>query len=377
MIVLSNDKTNARLLASDRSWIEGEAIRQLQQRALLDGMFAAVGLPDLHPGKGGPVGAAFLSRGVIYPHIVGSDVGCGMGLFQTALNTRKVKRDKWAKRLKALGLPWEGDRSDWLRRWRLDSSDHDMALGTIGGGNHFAELQKIEQVHCRETFLALGLDREKFFLLVHSGSRGIGQGLLRHHAERYGAGGLLDRSEGAKQYLERHDFAVHWAKANRTLIARRVCDQLNTDGRGVLDISHNLVEKVIVGGKAAWLHRKGAARSDAGPVIIPGSRGAFSYLVMPDGDQRPNLWSLAHGAGRKWNRKSCKQRLKSSTHANALTHTDLGSVVICEDRELLFEEAPQAYKDISAVIEDMAAQGCIRVIATLRPLITYKTRRRK
>ena len=225
--------------------------------------------------------------------------------------------------------------------------------------------------------MALGLDREKIFLLVHSGSRGIGQGLLRQHAEQLRASGLVEASDAIQRYMNQHDFAVRWAKANRSLIARRVCDQLNTDGRTVLDVSHNLVEKVIVDGAAAWLHRKGAARSDAGPVIIPGSRGAFSYLVMPDGDQRPNLWSLAHGAGRKWNRKGCKQRLKSSTHANALTHTDLGSVVICEDRELLFEEAPQAYKNIGAVIEDMAAQGCIRVIATLRPLITYKTRRRK
>ncbi|MEJ2155016.1 MAG: RNA ligase RtcB family protein [Desulfobacteraceae bacterium] len=377
MIVLSNDTAKVWLIASDQSWIEGDAIRQLQQTARLNGMFAAVGLPDLHPGKGGPVGAAFLSRNVIYPNVVGSDVGCGMGLWQTALKTRKVKRDKWAKRLRDLNLPWEGDQREWLRRWGLDSSDYDMALGTLGGGNHFAELQRVEQVHCRETFLALGLDRENFFLLVHSGSRGIGQGLLRQHAEQFGAGGLVEGTGEMQRYMKQHDFAVQWAKANRWLIAKRICDQLNTDGRQVLDVSHNFVQKVILDGETAWLHRKGAARSDAGPVIIPGSRGALSYLVMPVGDQQPNLWSLAHGAGRKWTRKSCRQRLKSRTRAKALTHTELGSVVICDDRELLYEEAPQAYKNIGAVIADMAAEGCIQVIATLRPLITYKTRRRK
>jgi release factor H-coupled RctB family protein len=105
MVLISKDKPEIKLLASDHSWIEGEAIRQLQQTAQLEGMFAAVGLPDLHPGKGGPVGGAFLSRKVIYPYVVGSDVGCGMGLWQTSLKTRKVKRDKWAKKLKDLDQP--------------------------------------------------------------------------------------------------------------------------------------------------------------------------------------------------------------------------------------------------------------------------------
>ena len=133
MIVLTNHKSMVRLLASDHSWIEGEALRQLQQTSQLEGMQEAVGLPDLHPGKGGPVGAAFLSREVIYPYIVGSDVGCGMGLWQTSLKTNKVKRDKWAKRLKDLEKPWEGDIQDWLWRRGLSSSDHEAAHGTIGG----------------------------------------------------------------------------------------------------------------------------------------------------------------------------------------------------------------------------------------------------
>ena len=113
MIAHSNDTSKVRLIASDQSWIEGEAIRQLQQTAQLEGMFAAVGLPDLHPGKGGPVGAAFLCRKRIYPQIVGSDVGCGIGLWQTSLKTRKVKRDKWANRLKDLGQPWSGGVLGW------------------------------------------------------------------------------------------------------------------------------------------------------------------------------------------------------------------------------------------------------------------------
>ena len=235
----------------------------------------------------------------------------------------------------------------------------------------------IDKIHCREAFSNLGLNKKRLFLLVHSGSRGIGQGLLRQHTEKLGAGGLGEDSGEAQRYVEGHDLAVKWAAFSRSLIARRFCKQLNSDCENVLDVCHNSVEKVKVDGETAWLHRKGAASSNAGPVVIPGSRGAMSYLVMPSGDQRLNLWSLAHGAGRKWNRKSCKQRLRSRTHYKALRQTEFGSVVICDDRELLFEEAPQAYKKIDAVIEDMVCEGCIRVIATLRPLITYKTRRIK
>ena len=125
-----------------------------------------------------------------------------------------------------------------------------------------------------------------------------------------------------------------------------------------------------------FLHRKGAAPSDRGLVIIPGSRGSHSYLVAPVGDQQRNLWSVAHGAGRKWNRSECKGRLRDRYRAGSLTRTKLGSYVICEDKELLYEEAPQAYKDIQGVIEDMISFGLIRVIATFSPLLTYKVRER-
>jgi release factor H-coupled RctB family protein len=95
---------------------------------------------------------------------------------------------------------------------------------------------------------------------------------------------------------------------------------------------------------------------------------------MPTGDQQKNAWSLAHGAGRKWNRSSTKERLKERFTTESLIRTDLGSYVICEDKDLLFEEAPQAYKNIDVVIDDMVQAGLISVIAGLKPLITYKVR---
>src|SRR5262245_2903216 len=123
-----------------------------------------------------------------------------------------------------------------------------------------------------------------------------------------------------------------------------------------------------------WLHRKGAAPSDHGPLVIPGSRGTFSYLVQPTGDGESHAWSLAHGAGRKWTRSDSRARVRERFRPMQLVQTGLGSRVICGDRDLLYEEAPPAYKDIEQVIEDLVEAGLIQVIATLRPLLTYKTR---
>jgi release factor H-coupled RctB family protein len=90
-------ETSVRLFASAQSWIEGEAVRQLYATAKFDGMRDRVGFPDLHPGKGSPVGAAFVAEGVIYPHLIGGDIGCGMALFKTDLVRRDAKLDRWAK----------------------------------------------------------------------------------------------------------------------------------------------------------------------------------------------------------------------------------------------------------------------------------------
>ena len=98
-----------RLFASAKSWIEGEALRQLYATAKLDGMRLAVGFPDLHPGKGSPVGAAFVTEGLIYPYLIGGDIGCGMALFKTDLVRRDVKLDRWADLRFDLEHPWDGD----------------------------------------------------------------------------------------------------------------------------------------------------------------------------------------------------------------------------------------------------------------------------
>ena len=100
-------ETQVRLFASSKSWIEGEAVRQLYATAKLDGVRLAVGFPDLHPGKGTPVGAAFVTEGVIYPHLIGGDIGCSMALFKTDLVRRDAKLDRWAALRFNLEHPWD------------------------------------------------------------------------------------------------------------------------------------------------------------------------------------------------------------------------------------------------------------------------------
>jgi release factor H-coupled RctB family protein len=365
-----------RVIASAQSWVEGEAVRQLEAAARLPGMRAAVGLPDLHPGKGAPVGAAFASEAVFYPFLVGSDIGCGMGLWDVDLPARKAKPERWAARLDLEGA-WQGDTEAFLAEQGVAPCGHEATLGTVGGGNHFAEVQRVEAVHDADTFTALGLGTDRLLLLVHTGSRGLGESILRAHVDRHGAGGLLEDSQDARTYLERHDHAVAWGRANRALVAGRMLQGLGTSGRRVLDVCHNSVTAKELDGHRCWLHRKGAAPSDAGPVVIPGSRGSLSYLVLPVGDGTGSAHSLAHGAGRKWTRSSARERMRERFTAEALTRTSFKSHVICEDRDLLFEEAPPAYKVIDRVVQDLVDAGLVRVVATLAPVLTYKTRGRR
>ena len=374
--LLNTLKPLIRVIASDKNWIEGNAIQQLEKTAELEGIKMAVGLPDLHAGKGYPVGAAFMSQNWIYPALVGNDIGCGMGLWQTDLKLSKMKPEKWASRLD-LEDSWHGDVGAWLERYGLPASLFERSLGTIDGGNHFAELQRIERIENAKVFDDLGLDKNKLHLLVHSGSRGLGEMALRHHVENFGHNGLKADSDEAKDYIRKHNQAILWAQANRALIAHRFTDALRSGYEKVFDLPHNTVLTKELDGQTYWLHRKGASPSDCGALVIPGSRGSFSYLVKPIDNQTNNAYSLAHGAGRKWVRSDAKGRLAGKYKVDDFQKTDLGSYVICEDKDLIYEEAPQAYKNIDIVIQDMQEASLIEIVAILRPVITYKKRRKK
>ncbi|MCD4629611.1 RNA ligase RtcB family protein, partial [Proteus mirabilis] len=335
-------------------------------------MAYVTGMPDLHPGRGYPIGAAFFSVNRFYPALVGNDIGCGMTLFQTEFNHSKLNLDKIEKKLSEMSdiAPIE---------WLIDNLPADMqnhpfahSLGSIGGGNHFAEFQQIDQVINQALFTNSGINKKQLLLLVHSGSRGLGQSILRAHTEQFGHQGLVANTDAANDYLQAHDHALNYAKLNRHLIGHRMMEQIHTQGTVITDVNHNLVEPCELYNQQRWLHRKGATPAHHDIVVIPGSRGDHSYLVKPIISEL-SLHSLPHGAGRKWMRTECKGRLSHRFTPLQLSRTALGSRIICANKQLIYEEAPQSYKSIETVIESMRSLGLIEVIARLKPVITYKT----
>ncbi|MBI3191634.1 MAG: RtcB family protein, partial [Pedosphaera parvula] len=247
-------------------------------------------------------------------------------------------------------------------------------FGTLGGGSHFAELQAVEKVHDVPRFTDLGLSKGQLVLLVHSGSQGLGASALRDFVQEHGADCSPAYSHAASDYFDRHGVAVRWACASRALLAERFLDTLGGNCEPVLDVGHNSLTCVELDGESVWLHRRGAAPADEGPIVIAGTRGSVSYLVQPLGDGVEHAWSLPSGAGRKWARGQSRARVRGRFSAMELAETPLGSRVVCANRDLLYEEASLAFKDIAVVIADLVDAGLISVIATLRPVLTYKTR---
>jgi release factor H-coupled RctB family protein len=329
---------------------------------------------------------------LIYPHVIGGDIGCGMALFKTNLLRREVKLDRWAALRFSLEHPWNEDVREFLSAHDLDSSEFDNAIGTVGGGNHFAELQAVEQIVDAGEFKRIGIGKEQLVVLVHSGSRGLGEALLHDYVSEHHGNGVPADSFAAQDYLRGHDFAVRWARANRLLIARRFVAALGAEAECVWDGCHNSIQRRSgilpdsdqlerqewrQAGRLSYVHRKGAVEADGAAVVIPGSRGSLSYLVKPIGDGESHAWSLAHGAGRKWARSETRLRMRERFGVLELVQTPIGSRVICEERDLLYEEAPAAYKNIEAVVQDLVDAGLVSVIATFRPLLTYKTRKQR
>lgn len=360
------------IIADHKTTPEGAAIQQLHATAALEHIHAAAGMADLHPGRGYPVGAAFFSHTHLYPALIGGDIGCGMTLFQSDMLTRKQSADKLLRRIGELESPldvsWQ-TRIDAL----LDNPPYRAALGTIGGGNHFAEILRVDAVLARE-HLPADFDDNALQILVHSGSRGYGGQILRAHIERFGHTPLAENSADALAWLAAHDHAVAYAASNRQLIAERLAAQLGTDIRPVSHTAHNQIVRTTLNGAHGWLHRKGAAPADCGLAVIAGSRGSASYLVQPTGTDAGNLASLAHGAGRKWQRGACKARLSAKYRPAELARNPFGGHVICADKTLLYDEAPQAYRNIEHTIAALVAHRLIIPVARLVPLITYKTR---
>ncbi len=340
------------------AWIDGRAEDQLKQVSAWAGVTKIAAFPDLHPGKYGPVGCAILADR-IYPQLIGNDIGCGMSFFELDLPLRKLKLEKAERRMRVLGAPLEGLINHRLEASNLAGDLFADALGTIGGGNHFCEVQAMVEGGEED-----GLDRHLTYLLVHSGSRGLGAATLAALPQTAFSG--LQGAD-AELYVQNHDRAARWASLNRQIIAERAADALRADLRLIADAPHNVLTQTADG----WLHRKGAAATGA-LVPVAGSRATSSYLMRPL-DAPEALSSLAHGAGRRYDRSSMHGRVRGkASDLIAMQRTPFGGRIICEDRDLLIEEAPSAYKSAGAVVADLEATGAGQVAAKLNPILTFK-----
>lgn len=435
--------------------VDTRAIFQLEQTAhTLPGLIHAVGQPDLHPGNRFPIGAVFVSDGWIHPPLIGGDIGCGMAWYRvTGLSRRQVDGDKGKKiadNLRGLEGKWgsQESREAWLTKGGKCYSageEWDTALGTIGAGNHFAELQVVESSSTDE------LKEDEVVLLVHSGSRGYGGDILKRHASDDDPSFQAD-SPKANAYMEEHERACEWARGNRDLIALRFLTCLepgasdwelgfqrvtaNLDhvqdirakinARKVVDIWHNNVEKISWPPTAsvslenassalaiqeqeqtqpafAYVHRKGAAptydpytKTPLSILPLPGSRGTPTLILRPKftGENKwgaHNALSLAHGAGRAMSRSKALSTFGAKFNKNmdtqliptAVSQTTQsadgrdvhgGTWVICDQKELVWEESPDAYKDVFAVADDLEREGVAEVMGWLRARVSYKVR---
>ena len=389
---ISSVADRATVVASPRLWLEGAAVQQLIKTSQLPGMVRAVGMPDLHPGRGYPVGAAFFSTGRFYPVLVGSDIGCGVSVWSTDLPVARHKLDKLDRLIGNLDGPVTDAELDRIvdafpdAQRRLSALEENLAAagldtkhlraaGTIGRGNHFAEIQRLERLVDGAGLPDALADPKRLQLVVHSGSRGLGESILREHVEAFGHEGLDEDGDAARAYLARHAAAVMFAETNRWLIAARICVRLGADAVPQVDINHNTVTRECFDGVWGWVHRKGATPMAGELVLIPGSRDHLSYLVAPlAAAAAASLGSLAHGAGRKWQRSDCKGRLAKSGLLKDLDKGALGSRIICKDKDLVYEEAGAAYKPIDTVMDSLVGAGLVTIVAAFRPVLTYKTR---
>lgn len=147
---------------AEESYVDPEAVKQLKAIAGLEGVVAAMGMPDLHPGNRFPIGCAIAAHGV-YPALIGTDVGCGIALYRLAAKPSRFIPSKIASKLRGLDDPWDGDTSAWLaeRGVHKESAFDKSSLGTVGAGNHFAEICIVEEIKDEETCERMGVKRDR------------------------------------------------------------------------------------------------------------------------------------------------------------------------------------------------------------------------
>jgi tRNA-splicing ligase RtcB len=429
--------------------LRDRSLEQLQNVATLPGIVdAALAMPDIHQGYGFPVGglaATELPDGVVSPGGVGYDINCGVRLLALPLTADELGERREAlvheisrsvpagvgkaggKRVELDGVLRDGsrvvaEREDDVERTesegRLPGADPAHVsqrarerggnqLGTMGAGNHFVELQRVDAVFDTAAADAYGLREGEVTVLIHSGSRGLGHQICSDYVKRmdavlsrYGIS-LPDRQlscapasspEGA-EYLAAMAAAANFAWANRQEIANRVRKAVaRVLGPGaadathqVYDVAHNVAKVEQHGGREVLVHRKGATRAfPAGaaeipaayravgqPVFIPGSMGTASYVLSGQpGSMARSFGTTCHGAGRRLSRTAARKEIHGAELRRQLE--EQGIVVRSPSNKGLAEEAPFAYKDVESVVAVVDRAGLARRVARLAPIGVVK-----
>ncbi|MEK6892859.1 MAG: RtcB family protein [Nanoarchaeota archaeon] len=435
---------------------DGKTLEQIKNVAQLPGIVEkSIAMPDAHQGYGFPIGgvAAFdLEKGIVSPGGVGYDISCGVRLLATNI----TKKDFMFKRQALLNEIYknvpagvgeggelkltDADLNDVLNtgcQWALKkgyATQEDLEktedngcikgadaskvsqkakargrsqLGTLGSGNHFLEIQEVDEIYNKEIAKIFGItDREQIVVMIHSGSRGLGHQTATDYIQKmekqYGFAHLPDRelicaplkSELGKDYLAAMAAAANFAFANRQLMTfqtRKSFKKFFVKSKLdlVYDVAHNIAkfeEQIVDGNKAILcVHRKGATRSFGSgrkelpecyrkigqPILLPGSMGTASYvLVGTKKAEEISFASTAHGAGRILSRSSATKNFSAEGLKKEMESKDIifkaGSI-----RGLL-EEAPEAYKDIDEVAKVSHELGIGNLVVRLKPLAVMK-----
>jgi tRNA-splicing ligase RtcB len=438
---------------------QDRSLEQLANVATLPGIVdAALAMPDIHQGYGFPVGgvaATDASEGVISPGGVGYDINCGVRLlalpvqYDDLVGDRRQRLVHELSRNVPVGAGGKGAREGLkganlervlslgpralLEDLAIGSEDEllftesggclegaDPAavsararhrgagqIGTLGSGNHFLELQRVEAIYEADAAEAFGLRVGQLTVLIHSGSRGLGHQVctdfVKRMDERLGHYGieLPDRqlscapigSPEGQDYLGAMAAAANFAWANRAALAHRVRESiasvLGGDAAGntkpVYDVAHNVAKLEEHGGATVCVHRKGATRAFppghpeipaeyAGcgqPVFIPGSMGTASYVLAGrPGAMERSFGTTCHGAGRRMSRTAVRKAIDGGQLRRRLEAS--GIVVRALSTRGLAEEAPEAYKDVNRVVEIVERAGLAARVVRLRPVGVVK-----
>ncbi len=424
------------------------SLQQIANGATLPGIVrAALAMPDIHQGYGLPVGgvvATDAEHGVVSPGAIGFDINCGVRLLGTALDAREVA-PKMADLVDALyraipagvaskspldverrelnaamrqGAGWAVGRglgtpddvehieSEGALAGAVPDSVSTQAaergrrqLGTLGSGNHFLEVQVVDEVHDVEAAERFGLRAGQLTVMIHTGSRGLGHQVCTDFLksteaalERYGIS-VPDRqlacapvdSPEARAYLGAMRAAANFAFANRQVLthwAREALERVLDASRDALgvrvvyDVAHNVAKEEThdVDGRRrrVLVHRKGATRAFPGqPVIVPGDMGRYSYVLAGTPTaMHETFGSTCHGAGRVMSRTAAVKAARGRSIADELRAH--GVIARARGREALAEEMPEAYKDVRDVVDVVHNAGISTRVARLRPLGVVK-----